>query len=81
MPDKILVRCRRTGRLGRIDGFMDPPRSGGRSVIVVWQGKLEYSVVRHEELTLAPEATIEEWQRPPNPSIAKWPITPQGAPL
>ena len=57
------MRCKRTGRLGRVGAIIRPARSGGRDVLVEWSFQIDYSIVRRDEIEDAPDAKMETWAR------------------
>lgn len=51
-PPGSMVRCKRTARVGRIDKVLEQPRNG-RTVIVEWGSRNDYSMMMETELELA----------------------------
>jgi hypothetical protein len=59
---RFLIRCKKTHRLGLVDTVLHPPRQGGRELLVIWQGGLDYSLMSKDEVVLEPDTPMEHWE-------------------
>lgn len=59
------VRCKRTGRSGRITALVDPPRNG-RAYRIDWVGRRDFSLVTPDEIepdpTPGPRVAVRKGQ-------------------